>query len=147
MILGLLVLALVLAFTLSSKSPGPSPSPIPPTPPSVYNPYVLVKESIFWEDSIVKGKAEIKQSTLDALNSMPKIYYSDDLVIKADPNQIPTGINNEVIRSVSFEVGQLDFNTVKVTLTDSKLQRFSPPEDVVNKPKYSKQKRISMSGV
>ena len=35
-----------------------------------------------------------------------------------DPEVIPTGFNNELISEISFEVGQVDYKTVYLFLTD-----------------------------
>ena len=59
---------------------------------------------------------------------------------------IPTGENNKLIETVSFEFGQSDFNTAYVRLTDANNERYSPPEDVVNKPQAKDTMNLDMCG-
>ena len=57
------------------------------------------------------------------------------------------GVNNQMIKNVSFEFGQADYNTAYVRLTDGENQRYSPPEGVVNKPGAKTNMRLDMCGL
>lgn len=64
-----------------------------------------------------------------------------------DPKSIPYGQNNQIMKRVRFEFGEVDYNVANLMMTDDLNERFSPPEDLVKKPKASKSMRLDMSGL
>jgi hypothetical protein len=55
-----------------------------------------------------------------------------------DPTTIiPTGPNNMVLDEVSFEIGQSDFKTSYLWLSDSKNSRYSIPKSLSPKPGFA----------
>jgi hypothetical protein len=71
---------------------------------------------------------------------MPKpgqnLRYGNSLntVTLLDPRIIPTGDNNEILSEISFEIGQSDFKTSYLILSDNKATRYSIPKSVTPKP-------------
>ena len=51
-----------------------------------------------------------------------------------------------MIKNISFEFGQADYNTAYVRLTDAVNKRYSPPESIVNKPGAKTNMRMDMCG-
>ena len=64
-----------------------------------------------------------------------------------DPTTIPTAENNEVLDQISFEIGQSDFKTSYLMLSDAKKTRYSIPDSVTPKPKYQQIYRTDMCGL
>lgn len=54
-----------------------------------------------------------------------------------DPNIIPTGENNKLLDEISFEIGQSDFKTSYLWLSDSKNSRYSIPETLTPRPQFA----------
>ena len=70
----------------------------------------------------------------------------DDKTIKATPKNVPSGANNEYIKNVKFEVGQADYKMAYVTLTDADKERWSIPEEFVNKTTAQQTMDLDMCG-
>ena len=51
-----------------------------------------------------------------------------------------------MIKNISFEFGQSDYKTAYVRLTDADNERYSPPEDVVNKPQAQQTLKLDQCG-
>lgn len=66
--------------------------------------------------------------------------------VKANPRQIPTGINNEIISTVHFEMGQINNKVTFVILTDANSSRFSIPQEVVAKPAADPKSNLQDTG-
>jgi hypothetical protein len=61
---------------------------------------------------------------------------SKNTVSLLDPRIIPTGDNNEILTEITFEIGQADFKTSYLILSDNKKTRYSIPETITPKPTY-----------
>ena len=57
----------------------------------------------------------------------------EDEVKLVEPKTILQGVNNELVTEIAFELGQVDWKTAYVSLTDNKVKRYSPPEELVAK--------------
>lgn len=66
-----------------------------------------------------------------------KLGNSENTVTLLNPTKIiPTGDNNKVMDEISFEIGQSDFKTSYLWLSDSKNERYSIPKTLSPKPQY-----------
>lgn len=63
-----------------------------------------------------------------------------------DAKEIPSGDNNKLIQNVSFSFAQVDYNIAMATFTDAQNNRYSIPDDIVNKPGKNDKMRLDMSG-
>ena len=124
--------------------PTPPPPPPPPIPPAYYNPYKVDSSQIAMSENKITGYLKASDSMIEELHSQPVSTTTD--MFKADPRQVPTGMNNPIIKNVSFEFGQADYNTAYVRLTDGEKERYSPPEEFVNKPGAKANMRLDMCG-
>lgn len=69
--------------------------------------------------------------------SQKKLRDGDDTVTLLDPMTIPNGENNKVLSQIEFEIGQSDFKTSYLILSDAtNKDRYSPPSDWIPKPRY-----------
>jgi len=50
------------------------------------------------------------------------------------------------LTSLDFEFGQTEFKTAYLRVTDSFKERYSPPEDIINKPKPQQPLKLDMVG-
>lgn len=66
--------------------------------------------------------------------------------IKANPRQIPTGVNNRLISNVSFEFAQVNSKTTFVQFTDANNSRFSVPEEAIPKPSIDQKGNLKDTG-
>lgn len=57
----------------------------------------------------------------------------DDSIGLVEPQSILEGANNGLVTEIAFEIGQADWKTAFISLTDNKVKRYSPPEDLVAK--------------
>jgi hypothetical protein len=133
------VLALVLGLTLRKKDDddgggdGPGPSPFIPV-----NPYSLVGE-LNKQTQVFTGVLQIDQ---EALKRMPEpsknLRYGNtkNTVSLLDPRIIPTGDNNPILSEITFEIGQSDFKTSYLILSDATKTRYSIPETITPKPRF-----------
>ena len=48
-----------------------------------------------------------------------------------EPKTILQGVNNELVSEIHFELGQVDWKTAYVKLTDNNVQKYSPPDLLV----------------
>jgi hypothetical protein len=48
---------------------------------------------------------------------------------------IARGVNNPIIKNIAFKFDMVNPNVARLTMTDAEKTRFSPPENVVPKPK------------
>lgn len=60
--------------------------------------------------------------------------------------KIPVGANNKFTRTLNFTFSQVQWRVSKLVLTDNDSERFSVPEDVVNKPDMNLDMRLDMTG-
>lgn len=51
-----------------------------------------------------------------------------------------------MIYNVSFEIGQSNYKTAYIRLSDAENERYSPPSSFVNKPSSSTKYRLDMCG-
>ena len=66
-----------------------------------------------------------------------KLGNSENTVTLLNPTKIiPNGENNKVMEEISFEIGQSDFKTSYLWLSDSKNARYSIPKSLSPKPQY-----------
>lgn len=104
-VLVVLIVAIILGVTLSGSgdkpSPGPGPGPTPPgpTPPEPintgYNPYYLDEDTpIQVQKNKVSGHLLFNQTVIDTKGVRG---FGEDKNITLQPNEIPTGANNEYI--------------------------------------------------
>ena len=66
--------------------------------------------------------------------------------LTVDVRNIPKGENNQLIRNVSFEFGQVGYQTTLARFTDGSNERWSIPENVVPKPEIDGTMRLDMAG-
>jgi hypothetical protein len=66
--------------------------------------------------------------------------------IKTSPRNVPIGPNNKLIKKVKFEIGQSDYKTAFVKLTDAENERYSIPEDLVNQASSNPTMDLEMLG-
>jgi len=71
----------------------------------------------------------------------------DDKVEVVEPKTILSGVNNELVTEIAFEIGQADWKTAFITLTDNKAARYSPPEDLVAKKTAQQTMKLDMCGL
>ena len=115
--LGVAVLGLVLGLTLRSKDDGGGDGPTPDIP---VNPYFLEGEL---NDQIQVFTGVLSLET-GAYNKMKKSGQkmkgktAENNVTLLDPTTIPTGENNKLLDKISFEIGQSDFKTSYLWLSD-----------------------------
>ena len=76
--------------------------------------------------------SESKLQELNTFDFLEKV--GNETKIAASPRSVPTGANNQLIKKVKFEVGQSDSKTAYIRLTDAENERYSIPDDIVNKP-------------
>ena len=57
----------------------------------------------------------------------------DDLRVRHA--EIPIGNNNPFVDHILWEIGQLSTKTAYVTIQDARMARYTPPEELVNKPR------------
>lgn len=65
--------------------------------------------------------------------------YGDETkntVTLLDPSIIPTGENNMVLDEISFEIGQSDFKTSYLWLSNKENSRYSIPESLTPRPQF-----------
>ena len=66
------------------------------------------------------GNLTFDSSRLSELNTCSASDdIKDNLEIKAEPKQVPTGLNNQILQKLAFEFSQVDFKTVYLRLTDA----------------------------
>lgn len=155
-IAGVLVLALVLGLALGLKKPDdgggdkPDPGPGPGPSPFSGNPYKVDGGSFVSSPAKVSGFLEADAGEIAGLEQglTSLMAESDDAKSKweIDPSTIKTGENNQVIRRAKFEVAQVGYKTAHLSLTDADDDRFSIPEDIVQKPAENGQMRLDMAG-
>jgi hypothetical protein len=137
-VVGVAVLALVLGLTLRKSDPDVPDVPSPPPPIVPVNPYSLIGD-LNTQTQVFTGVLKLNE---EALKNMPSpkqnLRYGNSLnnVTLLDPRIIPTGDNNEVLSEITFEIGQSDFKTSYLILSDAKKTRYSIPESITSKPKY-----------
>lgn len=141
------LVALIIGLVVGLKkkpdpSPGPGPSPTPT--PSGYNPYEVSDKSLDIESQFVRGNLLFNQKTFEMLNAMPPKDSPGKLEV--DVRNIPQGQNNKLISNVSFEFGQVGYQTAMATFTDATNTRWSIPERFATKQKTDMTMRLDMSG-
>jgi hypothetical protein len=143
----LIVLILILVLTLRKKSTDNGGDKPVPVPTANYNPYSVDKDSVVTQKAVVNGTLTLSQATLQQLNSADFLEkVADSKKIQASPKSVPVGPNNPLIHKVKFEIGQSDFKTAYVRLTDAEKQRYTIPEDVVPRPSSQQTMDLEMLG-
>lgn len=136
-VLGLAILGLVLGLTLRKKDDDDDGGDVTPVVP--INPYVLVGD-LNDQTQVYSGILKLSEG---ALEKQSKAYQSlieegdTPSVTLLDPSIIPTGENNKVLDEISFEIGQSDFKTSYLWLSDSKNSRYSIPESLSPRPQFA----------
>lgn len=126
--------------------------PNPPQPPSPLNPYRLNQTTLSNKAYIISGNLTISDADLeDIKRTKPKtnqesVLDGEKIEVKADPRQIPTGLNNQIFSTVYFELGQINSRVAYVTLTDANSARFSVPEEVLAKPAADPKSNLQDTG-
>ena len=142
----LVAVVLILIFTLKGGSSDDDGGDTP-TPGGAYNPYSVDESSVTTLKSVVSGNISMSESKLRHLNSRDFLEkVADGAKIQASPKSVPSGANNQYIKNVKFEIGQSDFKTAYVRLTDAENERYSIPDDIVNKPSSNPTMDLEMLG-
>lgn len=151
------IAVLVLVLTLGRGSddgpvpPSPAPGPDPPTPPTppgpipAFNPYVVEAASRVDKAWEMSGVVKADQKQLEAMQSRKQNVGASGKVA-IDASTIPSGGNNPIIKQVRYEFGQTDYKTSYLCFTDAENERFSPPEDLVHRPRSQVSMRLDMVG-
>ena len=129
-----LVLILIITMDGGGKAPKPDPPhphPDPPGPVPIntgVNPYFIDEKTLKCTRATCSGLLGFNQTVLNgtSLNS-----YISNKLIKLNPKNIPTGLNNNYSTNVGFEFGQVDFKIHKIKFWDNDTSPFSPPSDLV----------------
>ena len=143
----LVAVVLILVFTLKGGSDDDGGDT--PIPGGAYNPYSVDESSVTKTKAVYSGNITMSESKLQELNSfnfLEKVAGDNDTKIEASPRSVPTGANNQLIKKVKFEVGQSDFKTAYIRLTDAENERYSIPDDIVNKPSSNPTMDLEMLG-
>jgi len=74
-------------------------------------------------------------------------YGDQEKVSVVEPQTILEGVNNDIISEIAFEIGQADYKTAYVSLSDARNLRYSPPEDLVGKKSSNQNMRLDMCGL
>ena len=67
------------------------------------------------------------------VQNLGAVLGDDDDVGLVEPESILKGVNNALVTEIAFEIGQADWKTAYISLTDNKVKRYSPPEELVAK--------------
>ena len=125
LVVSLIVIASSLAVVFvnhDDKPPGPTPIPPKPKPDPIpvdagINPYFVKNGSLEISRSTCRGLLDFNQTVLNNL-TMDE-YIGNASAIKMHPETIPTGLNNNYTKSVSFEFGQVDFKIHKMKFSNA----------------------------
>lgn len=144
------VITLIICLTVGGKDPEPGPDPGPgpgpgPSPvPDGYNPYEVDDSDFDKQTQYVKGTLILNKQKLEMLKAQKPL--KDDKKLEVDVRHIPEGSNNQMINKVAFEFGQVGAYSALAKFTDAENDRWSIPENMVNKPDYSGTARLDMCG-
>jgi hypothetical protein len=76
-----------------------------------------------------------------------EVRFGDDKQPKViDPRSIPLGINNQILKKLKFQAGQVDYTVARVVITDADNERFTPPSEFVRTVDWQSQMRLDMCG-
>ena len=158
----ILVLAIVLPLTLGGKK---KPDPKPPTPPAPIvpqgqNPYFVVVETeknTAWSRSGLL-EFDVNRKTLASpveshLSEETKRILLGEASVAAGKQigvnwtaSLLTGPNNQIKKSLRYTFDMIDFKVARFELTDADSDRFSIPDEFVNRPDANKNMRLEMVG-
>lgn len=77
---------------------------------------------------------------------LPAGSILDNHLLGTNPQGIPEGINNQLIKNVSFLFAMTDFKVGYMKLTDAENARYSVPDEAVNHPGTNPTMRLEMLG-
>jgi|LauGreDrversion4_2_1035121.scaffolds.fasta_scaffold38232_1 hypothetical protein len=157
----ILVLAIVLPITLK-RPPGPSPDPPGPEPKPVVrsgqNPYYVMvnteKNTAWSRTGMIFFDPNRTINSVENLipEETKKIFLGD--VAQQQVQQIGvnwttsllTGPNNGIKKTLRYNFDMIDYKVARFELTDTDSDRFSIPDDIVERPETNKNMRLDMVG-
>jgi hypothetical protein len=66
--------------------------------------------------------------------------------LNIDPQSIPSGANNEIIRNVSFMFGMTAYSIAYMRLADATKQRYEIPDFALSAPSFNPTMRLEQLG-
>ena len=155
----ILVLAIVLPLTLGGKK-KPDPKPPAPVVPLGQNPYFVVvdtEKNTAWSRSGLL-EFDVNRKTLASpveshLSEETKRILLGEASVAAGKQigvnwttSLLTGPNNQIKKSLRYTFDMIDFKVARFELTDADSDRFSIPDEFVNRPDANKNMRLEMVG-
>lgn len=154
-----MVLAIVLPIILGGKKkPDPKPVPVPVVPLG-QNPYFVVVESeknTAWSRSgllefdtnrttATAVESHLSEATKRILLGEASVAASKQIGVNWTTSLL-TGPNNQIKKSLRYSFDMIDFKVARFELTDADSDRFSIPDEFVNRPDANKNMRMEMVG-
>jgi hypothetical protein len=157
------VLAIVLPLTLGGggKPPGPTPPAPKPVVAAGQNPYYVVISSEKNTGYSRHGKLVFDVNRTNLVGDDISELVSEDTkrillghenvgaVSKIAVNwtqSLSIGPNNQIKKSLKYDFDMVNFKCARFQLTDADSDRFSIPDEFVNKPDTNKNMRLDMVG-
>ena len=153
----ILTLAIVLPLTLKGK-PDPKPDPVNPIVPSRQNPYYVVvdteKNTAWSRSGMIEFDLNRTMSSIENLipEETKKIFLGETGYQATQQigfnwtSSLQTGTNNQIKKSLRYSFDMIDFKVARFELTDADSDRFSIPDDIVERPDTNKNMRLDMVG-
>lgn len=156
-----MVLAIVLPIVLGGKKkPDPEPNPPVPVVPLGQNPYFVevdTQKSTAWSRSgLLKfdvNRTKVATAVESHLSEATKRLLLGEASVAAGKQigvnwttSLLTGPNNQIKKNLRYNFDMIDFKVARFELTDADSDRFSIPDEFVNRPDANKNMRMEMVG-
>ena len=151
-----MILSIVLPLTLGDKK---KPVPVPvPVVPLEQNPYFVVvgsgKNTAWSRSGLLEFDTNRTTVVENHISEAKKRFLLGETSVAAGKQigvnwttSLMTGPNNQIKKSLRYSFDMIDFKVARFELTDANSDRFSIPDEFVNRPDANKNMRLDMVGL